>query len=234
MKAPTIIVQARNSSVRFPNKMVKLLGDNLIIEWVLKRLTRARSVGSIILATTDNKSDEILHEIALSLKVNVFKGSEADVLQRFVRAADCYSAETVIRVCADNPFVDPGEIDRLVENFNNSRCDYAFNHLNRLNSGYADGFGAEILSRDSLDRIAKIATKSDHREHVTKYIWDNPREFSIFPVIAPDELRFPNMQFDVDSPKDLEYLRILVSNGVTIETKSADIIRKARGLNVKT
>lgn len=233
MKAPTVIVQARNSSVRFPNKMVNLLGDNLIIEWVLKRLIRAKAVGSIILATTENKCDEILIEIGLALNLNVFTGSEVDVLDRFERAANCYSAETVIRVCADNPFVDPDEIDRLVENFNHSKCDYAFNHLNRLNSGYADGFGAEILSKDSLDRITKIATGADHREHVTKYIWDNPCEFSIFPVIAPDALRFPNMRFDVDSPKDLEYLRILVSNGVTIETKSADIIRKARGLNAK-
>ena len=101
-------------SERFPGKMMSLLGGYPVIEWVLQRLLRAKLLDDIILATTTLDGDDPLERVASSLGVCCFPGDEDDVLGRFVAAADLVGADNVVRVCADNPFVDPDEIDRLV------------------------------------------------------------------------------------------------------------------------
>ena len=93
-----------------------------------------------------------LVELANRIGIEVFRGSESDVLGRFAAAANHYHAKTVLRICADNPFVDPDELDRLVREFSNNSCDYACNHQDRLGSRYADGFGAEILRTKLLQQ----------------------------------------------------------------------------------
>lgn len=221
----TAIIQARMGSTRLPKKMLSKLGKMPLIEWVLRRVKRARSVDNIILATTERNQDTELVKIASNLNCLTYRGSEEDVLGRFVNAGLLFNSDTVLRVCADNPFVDPIEIDRLVEFFLKSECDYAFNHRNKLNSLYADGFGAEILHFETLNKISQLTFNPEHREHVTQYIWDNPQNFLIKSLRAPKFLAFPELKFDVDLLSDLDALRELVLNGVTIDMSSNDIIK---------
>ena len=125
----------------------------------------------------------------------------------------------MLRICADNPFVDPDELDRLVQEFNENSCDYACNHQDRLGSRYADGFGAEILSNHLLQQITQVAKEPKHREHVTLYLWDHADQFTLHSIHAPPKLAYPDMRFDVDTPFDLIQLCTLLSNGVNL-TKS--------------
>lgn len=203
-------------SVRFPGKMLASLAGRPVLEWVLRRADRAQ-VDKVVLATTDLARDDPLQELAESLAVPVYRGSEFDVLERFAGAANTFDADTVIRVCADNPFVDPAEIDRLINYFLENRCDYACNHQDRIGSRYADGFGAEILSNDLLQKIADVACEARHREHVTLYLWDHADDFALRSVPAPAELAFPQLRFDVDTPGDLDYLN-RVAKTINIDT----------------
>ncbi|MBI4936647.1 MAG: hypothetical protein HY846_00230 [Nitrosomonadales bacterium] len=159
--------------------------------------------------------------------MQVYRGSESDVLGRFVAAAEISRAETVVRICADNPFIDPGEIDRLIDFFNYSNCDYACNHLDRLGSRYADGFGAEILGADLLRQIASRTTETRYREHVTLYLWDHAGEYNLMAVPAPSALACPELSFDVDTPSDLIELEHLVAAGINLETPAARIVELA-------
>ena len=135
-----------------------------------------------------------------------------------------YKAETVIRVCADNPFIDPDEIDRLVTFFESNDCDYACNHQNRLDSNYADGFGAEIFSFNLLQKINILAKDFKHREHITLYLWDNKTQFIMMSVPAPEHLRYPDLRFDIDLPEDKDKMELIVNNGATIESSAHEII----------
>ena len=137
-------------STRFPGKMLQLLGSYPILEWVLRRVSRAKLIDEVVLATSDRSLDDSLVELANRIGIEVFRGSESDVLGRFAEAANHYHAKTVLRICADNPFVDPDELDRLVREFSENLCDYACNQQDRLDSQYADGFGSEILSNQLL------------------------------------------------------------------------------------
>ena len=172
-------------STRFPGKMLQLLGSYPILEWVLRRVSRAEFIDEVVLATSDRSIDDALVELANCLGIEVFRGSESDVLGRFAAAAEHYHAETVLRICADNPFVDPDELDRLVLEFSDNSCDYACNHQDRLGSRYADGFGAEILSNQLLQRVAQVSKEPKHREHVTLYLWDHAEQFTLHSIQAP-------------------------------------------------
>jgi len=222
------VIQARMGSSRFPGKMLARLGGIPLLEWVVRRLLRAASLAQVVLATSDRDSDDALAELATNLGIAVFRGSEADVLGRFVGAASMAGADNVVRICADNPFIDPAEVDRLARYFAENPCDYACNHQDRLGSNYADGFGAEILSAALLEKIAAHALEVRHREHVTLSLWDHASEYTLTAVAAPAELAFPELRFDVDTPDDLANLEVLVRAGVAIETPARDIIRIAR------
>lgn len=221
------LIQARMGSTRFPGKMLAELGEAPVLEWVLRRTNKARLVDQVVLATTDLHRDNALVELAEKLGIEVFRGSESDVLGRFATAAALYKADTVVRICADNPFIDPDEIDRLVIHFSKNSYDYACNHQERLGNRYADGFGAEILSNSLLQTVAQLATDLGHREHATLYLWDHAKEYHVAAVSAPPELAYPELRFDVDTAQDLESLKDLVAAGINIESTAPEIVKLA-------
>lgn len=230
MSGTVALVQARMGSTRFPGKMLAPLGGIPILEWVITRARQSKFLDRIVLATSDLKRDDDLVELAERVGINVYRGSEADVLERFAAAAKLYDADFIVRVCADNPFVDPCEIDRLIQFFQNNRCDYACNHQARLGNQYADGFGAEILSAPLLHHLADLALESTYREHVTSYLWDNAKIFNLQSVESPPDLSYPELRFDIDTLEDYESMQKLVLAGVNINTNAAKIVSLARSI----
>jgi spore coat polysaccharide biosynthesis protein SpsF len=218
------IVQARMGSRRFPGKMMAHLAGRPLIEWLLTRVSRAQRVDEVVLATSTLPADDVLEEMARRQGVSVFRGDEADVLGRFVAAADRAHADWIVRVCGDNPFVDPAEIDRLIEFFDRERPDYAFNHLERLDNKYPDGFGAEILTRDLLLTCDERAREPRDREHVTTYIWDHVHAFRIATPTAPPEIAFTHLRYDIDTPDDLERLQPLAA-AAGVDGAARDFVR---------
>jgi len=221
------VVQARMGSQRFPGKMLAKLGERDLLSWVLTRVCDAKQVDQVVLATSDNRDDDQLASAAANFDVIVVRGSQNDVLDRFVQSAKISQADFVVRVCADNPFVAAEEIDRLVVAHESGNYDYSCNHQQRLNNRYADGFGAEILSTALLNTIADSTTQQSHREHVTSYIWDNVSNYKIQAVAAPAELAFPEIKLDIDTPQEMQQLDEFVKKFVITTTSSAAEIVKA-------
>lgn len=228
------LVQARMGSARLPGKMMLDLCGHPVLYWVLCRLKRAARLTAIVLATTELNRDDPLVKVAQDLELQVFRGSEADVLGRFDQAARLFGGETIVRVCADNPLISPEEIDRLVE-FYLTQLDggasperlYAFNHITTSTNKYPDGLGAEILSGLLLGKLAKLAVQPGHREHVTTYLWDHPEDFDLCPVIAPADIAYPEVKLDVDTPEDLEKLRKLCLH-LSLKSSPLEIIQAYR------
>ncbi|MCX6536980.1 MAG: NTP transferase domain-containing protein [Actinobacteria bacterium] len=197
------VVQARMGSQRFPGKMLAKLGDRDLLSWVLTRVCDAKQIDQVVLATSDSRDDDQLADAASNFNALVVRGSQNDVLDRFVQSAKVSQADFVVRVCADNPFIAAEEIDRLVTAHKSGDFDYSCNHQQKLDNQYADGFGAEILSAALLNAIAKSTTQQSHREHVTSYIWDNAEKYKIQAVAAPVELAFPEIKLDIDTPQEI-------------------------------
>ena len=139
------------------------MGKYQIIEWVILRLLNTKLSEHLVLLTTKNKIDDWLVDTANNFGLKTYRGSENNLIERFYLASQKYDVKNVVRVCADNPFIDPAEVDKLICFFNKkANLDYAFNHQNRLNNGYADGFGAEIFTTDCLSKIYRWLIENSH------------------------------------------------------------------------
>ena len=200
------IIQARLGSSRLPYKMMLSLHGRPIIEWVVRRVSKARLLNEIVVATSVKKENDILAEYVRRLGFKVFRGSEEDVLDRFVQAASTVQATHVVRICADNPLIAPAEIDHLIQFYLDNKCDYAYNHI-PLNNTYPDGLGAEIVSYKLLESLSKKAVLKEHREHIFLYIHDNREKFEIRTFDPPDKsIANPQLKFDIDTFDDYYYL----------------------------
>ncbi len=204
------IIQARMGSTRLPGKMLEDLGGQPLLYWVLRRCQKALELNAVVLATSTADADSALTDMAQALNCPFYRGSESDVLNRFAGAAENYGADTVVRICADNPLIAPEEIDRIIKHYIATDADYAFNHIPALNNHYPDGLGAEVFSSRLLYQLAREATLPAHREHTTQYIWDHSDIFTMETLEAPPEISAPEVKLDVDTPDDLQRMRTLV------------------------
>lgn len=198
------VVQARMGSQRFPGKSLMPLAGRPMLQMLLERLNGCTELDALVVATSVEKGDDPIAILADQMDVACVRGSESDVLARFVQASSENPSQAVVRICADNPLTDPALVDSLVGYFREQDGDYAYN--NRSECGFPDGVGVEIIATKVLQQIADRAELVEHREHVTSYIFDHPDEFRISGMEAPSSLRRPEFRLDIDYPEDLEFL----------------------------
>ena len=176
-----IILQARLGSSRLPEKVIKPILNRPMIELQLERLLRVKEAQEVILATTNNPKDDILCDIANSLNINFFRGSEHDVLDRFYGAANAYKVNHVVRCNADCPLIDPLVVDTVIRHYkvNYPKFDYV---SNILKPSYPIGMHTEIFSFGTLSDANSNSIDPLEREHVTPYIYRRPNLYSIYNV----------------------------------------------------
>lgn len=197
------IVQARMGSSRLPGKVLAELGGTSMLGCVVGRLRRAQTIDDIVIATSIDPADEAVVREAQRLGVGVFRGSETDVLARYLGAARRAEAEVIVRVTSDCPLLDPGVVDLVVGGLGWD-VDYASNTHRRT---YPRGLDVEAMYRDTLERIAAEATSAQAREHVTAYLLEAPYAFRVRQVC--DDHDHSDLRWTVDTPEDLEVVRMI-------------------------
>ena len=169
------ILQARYSSTRWPGKVLKpLLGIPMILRQ-LERVNRSEKIDRIVVATSTDTSDDQVALCAQS-SVDVFRGSLDDVLDRFHGAATQFSPETIVRLTADCPLVDPAVIDAVIQFFLDGRFDYA---SNAIQPTFPDGLDVEVFRLSCLNDAWREAALPSEREHVTPFIHRHPERYRI-------------------------------------------------------
>jgi spore coat polysaccharide biosynthesis protein SpsF len=214
MPRVVLIIQARMSSTRLPGKsMMPLAGKPLVFRMV-ERLKKCTKIDEIVIAIPDTPEDQVLIELAQELNVSSFKGSMLDVRDRYLKSAKQFSAEYVVRIPADNPIPDAGEIDKLIE-FHLAKNSNGFSsNLAQVNkSGYLDGVGAEIFSTKLLEESVTRSSSETVMEHVHRNFFDyatqTPVDATWCPIaspIAPAEISRPDIILDVNTMDD--YIKI--------------------------
>ena len=194
------IIQVRTSSSRLPGKaMLPILGRPTL-SWVIERTSRARTLDRVVVATTDEPDDDPIAALCEREKVDCFRGSRDDVVDRFYRCALPYSPLGVLRITADCPLIDPGIIDMVVRRFLST--DGGLDLVSNDGDTYPDGLDAGIYSFRALERIFREATLSSDREHITPYIWNHPDLFSI--EVIPCAENLSRYRLTVDYREDFE------------------------------
>jgi spore coat polysaccharide biosynthesis protein SpsF len=197
-----ILLQARMASTRLPGKALAPIAGRPLIEHCLRRLVAA-GVARVVLATTTLDEDTVLCDLASSLGIAVYRGSETDVLARMAEAADAFDFDPVVRATGDNPAVDIQAAGRALAALRSSNADYV------CEDGLPYGAAVEALTRHALLRAAAEATTRDDREHVTTWVKRGGDVWNLACPPAPLPLRRPDVRVTVDTPDDLDYVRSL-------------------------
>ncbi len=199
------IVQARSNSSRFKNKIFNKIGNYSILEIILKRLKKSKLINNIVVATTTNKIDNKVVTLCNKLKVNYFRGSETNVLQRYYLAAIKFKAKNIIRITADCPLVDWQIIDKMILKFKNKKIEY-INNCSPLT--FPDGLDVEIFSFKILEKIHKNFRDNLSKEHVTIRI-NEIKKIKKNNFINNKDLS--HFRWTIDEPQDLYEVKKIFS-----------------------
>ena len=195
------IVQARMGSTRLPNKVMKLILGKTMIEILLKRLSQSSEIDQIVVATPSTQCDLPLVNHVQSLGYECFRGSENDVLSRYIKAAKVFDAEVVVRITGDCPLVDSRLVDECISRFKNLGVDY---FSNVQPPSYPDGLDIEITTRTALEIAFRLSKQSFDREHVTPFI-QRSNQFKKASLNNDQDLS--RHRWTVDEPEDFEVIR---------------------------
>ncbi len=193
------IVQARMTSTRLPGKVLMEICAKPILALLVVRLKTSRRIDRIVVATSVDATDDVIAAWCELNSVDLFRGSMDDVLDRYYNAAVTYGAETIVRITADCPLIDPDVVDRVIEKFLSGGYD-------RVGSGegYPDGLDTEVFSFEALKRAHAEARLLSEREHVTPYIWKHPDKFRLSSLGCDED--FSAMRWTVDDAADFTFV----------------------------
>ena len=192
------IVQARMGSTRLPEKVMRSIAGTPMIELLLRRLAKSEAVDQIVVATSSDQANQRLVEHVSGLGFSCEQGSENDVLERYVHAAEKHKADVVVRITGDCPLVDPALVDDCIREFHDRKVDYVSNISPPT---YPDGLDVEVIKFSALQLAAKEANKPFDREHVTSYIRESAA-FSKAALLNHED--FSAFRWTVDEPEDFE------------------------------
>ena len=199
------IIQARMGSTRLPGKVLKKIKNKPLLSHIIDRIKISKKVNKIIVATTNKKKDNPIVNLCNKKDIDYFRGSEEDVLDRYYKSAKKYNLnkdDTIIRITADCPVVDPYIMDEVIDLFEDENADYAWN-----NRTYPDGLDVEVFSFGILKKAWKEAKTKYEREHVTPYIKENKEKFR--QVCLEYKKNMSKYRWTVDEKKDLEVIKII-------------------------
>ena len=200
-----IFLLARSGSKRFPNKhFYKLNSDYTAIEFCIKRLKKSKKVKKIILCTTKKKEDNKFENISRKHKIQIFRGSEKNVLKRVVDCAKDNSIKTVVRITGDCPIIDPKIIDNCIKLHFKNKSDYT---TNTLKLSFPDGLDVEVININSLIKSQINSKNQLNIEHVTPYI----RKSKIFKKQNfKNSVNYSNRRWTLDNHDDFIFLKKVV------------------------
>ena len=224
------IIEARMTSKRLPGKVMLKVNNKSMIEYLINRLKLVGNIDRIILATTKNKSDDILKKIAKKLNISCYRGSENNVLKRIVNAGIKYKVKNAIRITADCPILDPQIVSKIIKKFiklKNYDC-----VSNSYIRSYPDGMDVSVYKFNALLKSNKLVNSKYHKEHVTSYMFENPNLFKIKHIKAKKKLYWPELGLTLDEKEDFILIKKIIIYFDKIKKKNfncEDIIELLKG-----
>jgi spore coat polysaccharide biosynthesis protein SpsF len=195
------ILQARFSSSRLPGKVLKPILGKAMLLFQIERLQHSKMIGKLVVATSDDISDDGIEKICLDNNIEVFRGDLNNVLDRFYQCIRTYNPEHVVRLTGDCPLADWQVVDQVIQYHLDSNNDYTSNSLPPT---YPDGLDVEVVKSEALEEAWKKATLSSEKEHVTYYINQRPNDFQIGNFKHSQDLS--ELRWTVDEPEDFFFV----------------------------
>jgi glutamate-1-semialdehyde 2,1-aminomutase/spore coat polysaccharide biosynthesis protein SpsF len=203
MKKVVAVIQARMGSTRLPGKVLMDLGGHPVLEWCVRAARAAPGVDEVWVATSKLPGDNSIVSWCEMSDIDVWRGSETDVLARFLGCAEAAGADVLLRLTGDCPFLDPEVIGTVVRLQRQTGAPFVTNVSPRT---YPDGLDVQAFTYDALLTAYDLATRPVDRECVCTWIERNRSRFPSETVINP----LPGMHTErwvLDTPEDYEFCK---------------------------
>ncbi len=194
-------IEARMTSSRLPGKVLAPIMGRPMLDLMIERLHRSRTVDEIVVATTVNSADQPIADLADDLGVSCFRGSEEDVLDRVLEAARQAGADVIVETTGDCPLIDPKIVDRVVETLLRNSVDYCSNAVRRT---YPRGMDVEVFWFHHLEEIAQLTNDPVDREHVSTFFHRFPDRYRLLNVTSSLPSHTLSLRLTVDTQEDLD------------------------------
>ena len=196
------VVQARMGSTRLSGKVMLEVSGKPVLWHVINRVSKSKFIDGLVVATTTNCEDDIIEKFCNKSGIEVFRGSEDDVLDRYYQCAMKFDIENIVRITADCPLHDPKVIDLVIERYDQGNYDYVSNIDPPT---YPDGIDVEVFSFGALDIAWRNASLVSEREHVTPYIRKHKELFNIANVT--NRIDLSSYRWTLDQAEDFEFIK---------------------------
>ena len=206
------ITQARSGSTRFPNKVLKTIGDQTLLDIHLQRILMSKKIDQLLVATTVDAQDTRIVEIAKSNALPFYTGSIENVLDRFYQAAVKFKPKWVVRLTSDCPLIDAMLIDDVIDYTIEKDVDYC---SNTLNPTFPDGMDIEVFKFTALEKAWKEAQLDSEKEHVTPFIHKNSTFNGLDLFVScnyESDTNFSDVRLTVDESTDFDVVKLVVEN----------------------
>jgi spore coat polysaccharide biosynthesis protein SpsF len=194
-----ITIEARMGSTRLPGKVLLEVNGKSMLEIMITRLKLVPGVSQIVIATTSNIGDDPIFQEAQQLEVDCYRGSENNVQERVLEAAQAFGATEIVALTGDCPLIDPQIVELCIKTFEANDVDYLSNAGIR---SYPDGMDTQVLRTAALEKSLEMAPSDEELEHVTLHIRRNKDIFRNLYLISPIETRYPKLGLTLDEEKD--------------------------------
>ena len=201
------IIQARMGSSRLPGKVLMNICGKPMLWHVVTRIRQAKYVDDVVIACTANRHDDALQEFAARNGLGIYRGSENDIVDRILKTAQQFGADTIVRIWADCPLIDPSLVDKLLSRFVNGDYDYA-NNFNPPTYPVCMSF--EVYRLETLERIWNETDDVFYRQYPFEYIYTNGSSFKTMYDRYDENLSAMNLT--VDYVEDLELVSEIFRN----------------------
>ena len=201
------VIQARMGSTRLPGKVLMDLGGHPVLEWCTRACYAAPGVDEVWVATSKLKADDAIATWCRERGIPVWRGSETDVLSRFVGAAEASEADIVLRITGDCPFLDPEVIAGVVRLQKQTGAAFCTNVSPRT---YPDGLDVQAMMRSALLAAHREATRPLDRDGVCTWIERNRSRFPAETLINP----IPGMETErwvLDTEEDYQFCKAIAA-----------------------
>ncbi len=197
-------IEARMGSTRLPGKVLMPIAGKPTLQRLIERLRRSAYVDEVVVATTNNASDDGIVKLCESIGCKYWRGSEEDVLLRVLEAAQEYKADIIVETCGDSPCIDPVQVDALLEMYAEGGFDYVSNNLEPT---VPIGFDIKIFSTEALAHVEKISNDPYVRDNVSPYFYQHPELYKLGQLPVEDAMRRRDIRLTLDYQEDYELLQ---------------------------
>lgn len=222
MRNFVVYLQARVGSTRLPGKVLLQINGMPMIKLQIDRILQSKEIDGLVVLIPDSSDNDALHLELKNFGVDIFRGSENDVLQRFLDASKIFVTRNIIRITADCPLIMPDILDEMIRKFSEKNPDYLSNTLIET---YPDGLDIEIFSTSSLRKLSHLDLGALDREHVTLGIYNRPDMFRLENFKSVVDLS--RQRWTVDYPDDFEFVKGVFEHykGMEVTFGVSDVLR---------